>query len=133
MTEDELNVGFPAYSYKPLAQLFSNEDITAPDFGAFTNLLPNVETMSIYWDWDCTESIVLNPLVMCNLLESVQFHSKMKKIDIVNPKCDVMEIAEQNKERFEAVGWTLKKQSRFQSIAHPQVKKGVPTLCIERM
>ena len=132
MIVDKLNAGFPAYGFKPLVPLFSNEDMTAPDFGVFTKLFPNLETMCVYWSRRFSESVALTPLLVSNLLESVQTHSKIRKIDIVNPKDDIMDFVTDNKKQFEEIGWTLSKKT-FQSVEHSNYGKCESNLCIEKM
>merc|ERR1719419_471302 len=90
--------GYQNYGYKSFAPLFCNEAVTAPDFAAFTKLLPNVGTLSVYDDANFRKSIALGPSVVTNLLESLRTHSTIKKIDIVNPRCDVMEFVAEHKE-----------------------------------
>ena len=97
----------------------------------FTKLLPNLETMSIYWNHIFKESIALTSLLVSNLLESVQTHSKIKKIDIVNPKGDISEFVMENKEQFECIGWTLSKRT-FRSSLHQRYGEFKSNLCIER-
>lgn len=74
-------------------------------------------------------SIALSSSVVSNLLESVQTHSKMRKIDIVNPTCDIMEFVAENNEKFEGIGWTLSIQP-FEDYHYGACETN---LCIERM
>lgn len=129
MIENELNIGFPALSYKPLTPLFCNENMTAPDFGVFTTLLPNMETMSVYMDPEFKKSISLTPLTVSNLLDSLSTHSKIEKIDIVNATCDITEFVTLNKEQFEAIGWSLSRKM----FKHRLYGECESNLCIERM
>ena len=130
MTEEEFSIRkVPCFGYKLFAALLCNEDMTAPDFGAFTKLLPNLETVSIYRSGNFRRSIALTPLLVSNLLESLQTHSKMKKIDIVNPKGDIMGFVAENKEQFEGIGWTLSKKV----FEHFHYGKCEANLCIERV
>ena len=135
------NDGAQHFGYKALSRLFCNDDCDRLDFRRFAEILPNLQTMSLFHGYPPYQSVVaLDDAFITNVVETVDIINRsdslsasFRAINIVKPKNDIAAFIEQRQSVFKQRGWLLKQQT-FKHQSTPAFWKHCGTnLCIQKM